>query len=136
MLLLDSEALSAEAHGPTLRQQVVRAAIAAARDREEPIATSAAVLAEVVRGKPRDAGIHAALRRERIAVMAVDGTVGIRAGRLLEATGSGSERAVDAFLVATGDPRRSACVLTSDLGDIRLLAAHASDVHVLDLDAP
>jgi len=136
MLLLDSEAISAEAHGPALRRQAVRAAIAAARDREEPIATSAAVLTEVVRGTPRDAGIHAALRRERIAVIAVDGTVATRAGRLLEAIGSGSERAVDAFLVATGDPAQSARVLTCDLEDIRRLAGRAADVHVLDLDAP
>jgi hypothetical protein len=36
--------------------------------RELPIATVAAVLADVVRGRPSDAGVFAGLRRERVEV--------------------------------------------------------------------
>ena len=68
MLLLDSEAISALAHGPAARRERVRALIAAMHARDKPIATVAAVLAEVVRGRPADAGVFAGLRRERVEV--------------------------------------------------------------------
>ena len=62
MLLLDSEALSAVAHGPAVRRDRVRALIAEMRRRDLPVATVAAVLAEVVRGRPADSGVFAGLR--------------------------------------------------------------------------
>ena len=68
MLLLDSEAISAIAHGPAARRDRVRALIAVMHARNKPIATVAAVLAEVVRGRPADAGVFAGLRRERVEV--------------------------------------------------------------------
>jgi hypothetical protein len=49
------------------------------RRRRLPIGTVAAVLAEVVRGHPRDAGVFAGLRRERVEVYPVDTQVGVRA---------------------------------------------------------
>jgi len=73
------------------------------RRRERPIGTVAAVLAEVVRGRSADAAVFAGLRRERIGVHSVDTRVGVRAGQLLGAIRSGSELAVDAFVVAVGD---------------------------------
>ena len=103
MLLLDSEALSAVAQGPADRRDGVRALIAEMRRRERPIGTVAAVLAEVVRGRSADAAVFAGLRRERIGVHSVDTRVGVRAGQLLGAIRSGSELAVDAFVVAVGD---------------------------------
>lgn len=106
MLLLDSEAISAVAHGPAERRDRVRALVAEMRSRELPVATVAAVLAEVVRGHPRDAGAFAGLRRERVQVHPVDTRAGVRAGQLLGSTGSGSERAVDSFVVAVGPGRR------------------------------
>lgn len=63
MLLLDSEALSAIAHGPAVRRDRVRALITEMRRRERPVATVAAVLAEVVRGRPGGAGVFSGLRR-------------------------------------------------------------------------
>lgn len=125
MLLLDSEALSAIAHGPPARRDRVRALITQMRLRELPIATVAAVLAEVVRGRPADAGIFAGLRRERLVVHSVDSRVGIRAGRLLGSAGAGSELAVDAFVVAVADLAGGALVATVDLADLRRLAGHA-----------
>ncbi|MGQ0776995.1 MAG: PIN domain-containing protein [Pseudonocardiales bacterium] len=122
MLLLDSEALSAVAHGPASRRDRVRALIVEMRRRELPIATVAAVLAEVVRGRAADAGVFAGLRRERVNVHSVDTRVGVRAGRLLGKAGAGSELAVDAFLIAVADLAGGAMVATVDLKDLRRLA--------------
>jgi predicted nucleic acid-binding protein len=135
MLLLDSEAISAVAHGPAERRDRVRALVAEMRSRELPVATIAAVLAEVVRGHPRDAGVFAGLRRERVQVHPVDTRVGVRAGQLLGSTGSGSERAVDSFVVAVADLEGGAVVATVDSSDIELLAGYASNVVVADIGA-
>lgn len=133
MLLLDSEAISAVAHGPPARRDRVRALVAQMRARELPIGTVAAVLAEVVRGHPRDAAVFAGLRRDRVEVHPVDTRTGVRAGQLLGNVGAGSELAVDAFLVAVADLLGGAVVATVDLDDLRRLAVHATGVDVVDL---
>jgi predicted nucleic acid-binding protein len=92
MLLLDSEAISALARGPAGRRDRVRALITEMRQRELPIATAAAVLAEVVRGRKADAQVFAGLKRERVLVQPVDSKVGVRAGKLLGAARCGSEQ--------------------------------------------
>lgn len=135
MLLLDSEAISAVSHGPADRRDRVRALITIMRRRELPVATVAAVLAEVVRGRPRDAGVFEGLRRERVEVYPVDTRVGVRAGQLLGATGSGSEKAVDAFVVAVGDLQGGAVVATVDTRDLGRLAEYASNVVIEDVSA-
>jgi len=135
MLLLDSEALSALAHGPAGRRDRVRALIGEMRRRELPVATVAAVLAEVVRGRPADAGVFAGLRRERVEVHPVDTRVGIRAGQLLESTRAGSEMAIDAFVIATADLAGGAVIASVDVGDLEHLAVHASAVVVADIGA-
>lgn len=134
MLLLDSEALSSVAHGPDLRRDRVRALVAEMRSRDLPIATVAAVLAEVVRGRPADAGVFAGLRRERVEVHPVDSRTGVRAGQLLGTVGAGSEMAIDAFLVADADLRGGAVIATCDTDDLRRLASRAQRVRVADLD--
>jgi len=134
VLLLDSEAISSVAHGPDLRRDRVRAHVAEMRSRDLPIATVAAVLAEVVRGRPADAGVFAGLRRERVEVHPVDSRVGVRAGQLLGAVGAGSEMAIDAFLVADADLRGGAVIATCDTDDLRRLASVAQRVQVVDLD--
>lgn len=134
MLLLDSEAISSVAHGPDLRRDRVRALVAEMRSRDLPIATVAAVLAEVVRGRPADAGVFAGLRRERVEVHPVDSRVGVRAGQLLGAVGAGSEMAIDAFLVADADLRGGAVIATCDTDDLRRLASVVQRVQVVDLD--
>ena len=103
------------------------------RARDLPIATVAAVLAEVVRGRPADAGVFAGLHRERVEVHPVDTRVGVRAGRLLGRVGAGSEMAIDAFTVAVADMAGGAVVATVDPGDLSRLAAHASGVAVADI---
>jgi predicted nucleic acid-binding protein len=133
MLLLDSEALSAIAHGPTLRRDRVRALIAEMRRRDLPVATVAAVLADVVRGRPADSSVFAGLRRERVEVRAVDVAVGVRAGRLLGAATVGSELAVDAFVVAVADLAGGAVIATTDVDDHTRLATHAQRVVIAPL---
>lgn len=135
MLLLDSEAISAVAYGPAARRDRVRALVAEMRRRELPVGTVAAVLAEVVRGRPRDAGVFAGLRRERVEVYPVDTRVGVRAGQLLGGAGAGSESAVDAFVVAVADLAGGAIVATVDPADLGLFASYASNVVVADIGA-
>jgi predicted nucleic acid-binding protein len=104
MLLLDSDALSSVAHGPRTRRDRVRALIAEMRARDLPVATVAAVLAELVRS-----GTTRRCRRFRgVAPRARRGlpgrhAVGVKAGQLLGRLGAGSELAVDAFTVAVAD---------------------------------
>lgn len=133
MLLLDSEAISAIGHGPAVRRERVRALVMEMRRRERPVGTVAAVLAEVVRGRPRDAGVFAGLRRERVEVYPVDSRVGVRAGHLLGHVGAGSERAVDAFVVAVGDLGGGAVIATVDAVDLEMLAEHATSVVVANI---
>lgn len=133
MLLLDSEALSAVAHGPAQRRDRVRALIAAMRGRRLPVATVAAVLAEVVRGRPADAGVFAGLRRERVEVHPVDSRVGVRAGQLLGKVAAGSEMAVDAFTVAVADLVGGAVIATSDPEGLEHLGAYATRVSIVDI---
>ena len=135
MLLLDSEAISAVSHGPRLRRDRVRALVAEMRRRELSVGTVAAVLAEVVRGHPHTAEVFAGLRRERVEVHPVDSRVAVRAGQLLGSTRSGSERAVDAFVVAVADLAGGAVVATVDADDLRMLATYAAHVVVADIGA-
>lgn len=135
MLLLDSEAISSVAHGPDGRRDRVRALVMEMRARDLPVATVAAVLAEVVRGRPADAGVLAGLRRERVEVHPVDSRVGVRAGQLLGGVRAGSELAVDAFLVADADLRGGAVIATVDPGDLGRLASAADRVRIADLNA-
>jgi predicted nucleic acid-binding protein len=133
MLLLDSEAISAIAHGPAERRERVRALVATMHALNKPIATVAAVLAEVVRGRPADAQVFAGLRRERVEVYPVDTRVGLRAGYLLGRVGAGSELAVDAFVVAVADLEGGAIIATHDTVDMERLAGHAAKVVVADI---
>ena len=130
MLLLDSEALSALAHGPQDRRDRVLALMIEMRRLATPIGTCAAVLAEVVRGRREDAAVFGGLRRERLQVYPVDSAVGVRAGRLLGAAHAGSELAVDAFVVAVGDLAGGALIASADDSDLRRLSSHATGVTV------
>ncbi|HET7489471.1 MAG TPA: PIN domain-containing protein [Acidimicrobiales bacterium] len=133
MLLLDSEAISAFAHGPDSRRDRVRALMVQMRRRDLPIGTAGAVLAEVIRGRPSDAGVFSGLRRERVQVYPIDSQVGVRAGELLGQSGRSSADAVDAFLVAVADLRGGAVIATVDVDDIGRFAVLASGVQVADI---
>jgi predicted nucleic acid-binding protein len=133
MLLLDSEAISALARGPAQRRDRVRALIAQMRARSLPVATVAAVLAAVVRGRAADAQVFAGMKRERVLVYPVDSQVAVRAGQLLGAVHRGSEMAVDAFVVAAAEIHGGALIATVDTRDLQRLAAHARAVRVVSI---
>ncbi|MFO0709629.1 MAG: PIN domain-containing protein [Sandaracinus sp.] len=133
MLLLDSEAMSAIAHGPAARRDRVRALIAEMRARDAPVAVVAAVLSEVVRGHPRDAAVFAGMRRSRVEVRDVDARVAVRAGQLLGRIRARSDLAVDAFIVAVADLAGGAVVATADPDDLERLASHADRVVIADI---
>lgn len=71
MLLLDSEAISAIAHGSAIRRDRVRALAREMSRRGLPVATVAAVLAEVVRGRAREAGVFSGCAAPRFSVRLV-----------------------------------------------------------------
>lgn len=133
MLLLDSEAISSLAHGPAARRTATRALIIEMRRRGHPIATAAAVLAEVVRGKRGDAAVFAGMRRERVEVHPIDTRVGVRAGQLLGAARADSRLAVDAFVVAVGELAGGAVIATVEGDDLPRLATYADGVAVASI---
>jgi predicted nucleic acid-binding protein len=133
MLLLDSEALSAIAHGPADHRDKTRALIREMRARSLPIATVAAVIAEVVRGRAADAAVFSGLGRERVEVLPVDTRVAVKAGQLLGKVRAGSEMAVDAFTVAAADLAGGAIIATTDPGDLKRLASYAAGVVIADI---
>lgn len=113
-LVLDSEAISALAHGRSLRRDRVDALI---KCRRYTVAAVAAVLAEVIRGRAADAAVHRALNSYGIAVLDVTASVAERAGALLDAVRSGSELAIDAFVVAAADVAGGGVIATVDTND-------------------
>lgn len=131
--MLDSEALAAISRGPAQRRNRVRALVAEMRRRDLPVATVAAVLAEVIRGRRADAEVFSGLRRERVQVYPVDTRVGVRAGQILGAARRGSALAVDAFVVAVADLAGGGGVATVDADDLELLASHAKNVEIVSI---
>jgi len=89
------------------------------------------VCAEVARGRDRTRALEAAVARhdrgraERPAVRLIDTDFSLarQVGALLDATGSGSERMVDAHVVAVCVPFGGGLVVTSDPDDVTALAA-------------
>jgi predicted nucleic acid-binding protein len=90
----------------------------AARNRRSNVVTAATTLAEILRGHPRDAGMHRVLAR--ITVVPIDEQLGREAGELLGRVGlSGHQHALDALLAVVAlDQPRPVVLLTSDPGDL------------------
>lgn len=131
VLILDSEALSALANADrrpaaSLR---ARAIMRAAVEAKAVVRIPAPVLAEVCRGKARDAAVDRIIA-SGIKVVELDRRMGQRAGALLVRHGLGSQHAVDAFVVATAAVMGGAVIATHDPDDIERLATHEADVSV------
>jgi predicted nucleic acid-binding protein len=102
------------------------------------VLTSAAVLAEVLRGSSRDAELHRVLAR--VMLEPVSEAIGRRAGQLIGAAGMSSGQAVDAMVAATAieqaeqaeaaDRTASVLVVTSDVRDLTRLVAGRAGVAV------
>jgi predicted nucleic acid-binding protein len=132
-MVLDNEAVSKAA---TDRAMYVRLKIA--YDDGHRVVTSAAVLAEILRGGDRDAGVHRVLAR--VGVEPVSELTGRRAGHLVGAAGLSSEQAVDAMIAATAiaaaemaeaaDRVPSVLIVTSDMPHLTRLVAGRAGVAV------
>ena len=133
-MVLDNEGVSKAA---TDRAMYVRLKVA--YDDGHRVLTSAAVLAEVLRGSSRDAGLHRVLAR--VAVEPVSEAVGQRAGQLIGAAGMSAGQAVDAMVAATAiaeaeqaeaaDRAASVLIITSDLPHLTKLVAGRTGVAVV-----
>lgn len=116
-LILDAEGLVKLAGGDPM----TRNRFEAARRRHGRVVTAASTLAEVLRGRAGDAGVHRVL--SRMTVIPIDKQAGRAAGELLGRTGlSGHRCALDALLaVMTLAQPRPAVLLTSDPADLARL---------------
>lgn len=125
-LILDSGAVIALSRG----DQRARAFVARAVELGARVEIPVVVVAETVRGAPRDAPVHRVLK----AVDAVpDATeaLGRAAGRLLGTAGSSAT--VDALVVAQAVDAGGAHVLTGDPDDLEPLAAPHPEVWIQSL---
>jgi predicted nucleic acid-binding protein len=134
VMVLDNEGVSKAA---TDRAMYVRLKVA--YEDGHRVLTSAAILAEILRGTSRDAEVRRVL--VRVAVEPVTEAIGQRAGQLIGAAGMSTRQAVDAMVAATAIEQaeqaeaanRSASVLivTSDLPDLTKLVAGRPGVAVV-----
>ena len=139
VMVLDNEGVS---QATTDRAMYVRLKVA--YDDGHRVLTSAAVLAEVLRGTSRDAGLHRVLAS--VVVEPVSEAIGQRAGHLIGAAGMSAAQAVDAMVAATAIAEAeqaevagqvaSVLIVTADLPNLtRLVAARrgVAVVHVSKL---
>ena len=133
VMVLDNEGVSKAA---TDRAMYVRLKVA--YDEGHRVVTSAAILAEILRGSGRDAEVHRVLAR--VGVEPVSEAIGLRAGHLIGAAGMSSEQAVDAMVAATAiaaaeqaeaaDRVASVLIVTSDMPHLTRLVAGRTGVAV------
>jgi predicted nucleic acid-binding protein len=127
-LVLDSEGVSKVAlEDPTVMPHVIEA-----RKREAPVVASAATLTEVLRGSPRDAGVHRVLKK--VEVIPLTQELGRRAGELLGTSGLPATASIDAMVVATALVQtRPVMILTSDPRDLSALVGEEPGVGILHI---
>lgn len=127
-LVLDNEGLCRAA---TDRAMYVR--LKAAHLDGRRVVTSAAILAETLRGSPRDAGIHRVLRG--VAVEPVSQEIGVKAGALIGVAGLEASEAVDAMVAVTAlhEPG-SVLIVTSDVPHLSALVAAHDRIAVVPVD--
>ena len=116
-MVLDSDGLAKYAGFNPVAHKHVELAL----ERDRRVVVSAITLAEVLRGRSQDAGIHRVLKK--ISIAEVTPEIGRRAGELLGATGLDGHRcAIDAVVAATAlDQLRPVALLTSDPDDLTAL---------------
>jgi predicted nucleic acid-binding protein len=134
VMVLDNEGVSKAA---TDRAMYVRLKVA--HDDGHRVLTSAAVLAEALRGGSREVQVHRVL--SRVAVEPVTEAIGQRAGHLIGAAKLSSEQAVDAMVAATAieqaeqaeaaDRVASVLIVTSDLPHLTKLVGSRTGVAVV-----
>jgi predicted nucleic acid-binding protein len=127
LLVLDADGVSKAASN----DRIVQAWLERARELDADLVISAVTLAELVRGRPRDAAVNRVIK----AAEAADEQLARTAGRLLGS--AGSDATIDALVGATAlaaQARHDAarCVLlTSDPADLGTLLAGHPEVHIV-----
>lgn len=131
-LILDSEALSSLARPRENRgrHERVRAAMRTAEQRREPVRVPSAVLVELYRGGGTDEPIDQVLSRGFARVVTTGVRIARIAGHLLADAERGSERAIDALVVATAIRLGGGLILTHDPADLEMLATNHANVRV------
>ncbi|MEU8197548.1 PIN domain-containing protein [Microbispora amethystogenes] len=127
-LVLDNEGLSRAA---TDRAMYVR--LHAAHLDGRRVLTSAVILAEALRGTPRDAGVHRVLGG--VVVEPVTREIGELAGKLIGTAGMSTDQAVDAMVAATALTQEGPVVIvTSDVPHLSALTAGHERIRVVHVD--
>jgi hypothetical protein len=134
-LILDSEALNALANAGKRGSLALRARAIArvAHERSALLRVPAPVLAEVCRGTRLDAAVNQLLNREAIRVADLTRQIAQRAGSLLARARMSSDRAVDAFVVATALEFEVSIIATGDVDDLARLSAPYDQVTLMQL---
>lgn len=125
-LILGSGAVIALSRG----EQRARAYLARALELRAEVEVPVVVLAETLRGGPRDAAVHRVLKAVG-AVPDAREAHGRIAGRLLGA--AGSTAAIDALVVAHAVEQGGGRIVTGDADDLGRLAAFEASVQVVAL---
>lgn len=133
VMVLDNEGMSKAA---TDRAMYVRLKVV--YEEGHRVVTSAAILAEILRGGTCDAAVHRVLAR--VGVEPVSEAIGQRVGYLIGAAGMSSEHAVDAMVAATAmeaaeqaeaaDRAASVLIITSDMPHLTKLVAGRTGIAV------
>ncbi len=132
-LILDSEALSVLA-APRSRGAAfgrARAVLTVAYEERAIVVVPSPVLAEVCRGRGREASVQAVLAGHGISVAPLSERMALLAGRLLHGAKLDSRWAVDAFVVAAAAELGPSVVATHDPTDIERFATRVDGVRVL-----
>jgi hypothetical protein len=134
-LILDSEALNALANAGKRGSLALRARAIAriAHERGALLRVPAPVLAEVCRGTRLDAAVNQLLTREAIRVADLTRRIAQRAGGLLARARMASDRAIDAFVVATALEFEVSIIATADVDDLARLSAPFDQVTLLHI---
>lgn len=128
-LVLDAAGL--DALSAARPPEMMRALLAEAHRRDREVLVPTVACAEVARGAKRTRALEAAVSRhdqqrgERPPIRLVDTDFGLarQVGAILHASRSGSDRLVDAHVVAVCVPSGGGLVVTSDPDDIAALAS-------------
>lgn len=133
-VVLDAEAFSALASGPSARRTEVRRMVAAALATDGDVVVPAVVLAELYR-PGRMAMVDACLSRSdgAPACRDTDRSLARLVGGVLAAAGAGSEDLADAHVVAAAVEAGRALIATADTRDMQRLAAPYAAVTVVSI---
>ncbi|XVQ86654.1 type II toxin-antitoxin system VapC family toxin [Microbispora siamensis] len=127
-IVLDNEGLSRAAI-----DRVMYVRLHAAHLDGRRVLTSAAILAEALRGNSRDAGVYRVLGG--VVVEPVTREIGEQAGKLIGAAGMSTDQAVDSMVAATALAQEGPVVIvTSDVPHLTALTAGHERVQVVHVD--